>query len=370
MAFPEEKHYLFDFLIDSLNDSGFLEQDLEELASEISFKKASWIEATGLKRILGGHQGTRTYRRRLPDPHVQEYLLHQLKNTSSKGPDTKVAIRILEEYFQDLRSCNLEKLKRELGLEDDEIKIVLTLLSHLKTRPVNPSAAIYQTNSSVLPDFIVMEREDELDVVLYRQRSSSLYISQSWVEMVQHASQNGSMDKAALQYLRNKLSSAQWFVNAVQQRESNMMNIMKSIVDWQYEYFKFGDILLLRPMKLKNIADKVGVDISTVSRLTCNKYAETGFGTILLKDLFTEGIVNKEGNSISNRVIQTIIEEVVGTEDKKRPYTDRQLVSLLATRGTILPAEQWPNAGADIPVAQIGDYGNKTMGIIKKREVT
>jgi RNA polymerase sigma-54 factor len=353
LAFPEEKHYLFDFLIDSLNDSGFLELDLEELASEISFKKASWIEATELEEILAAIKalepigvGCRT---------VQEYLLHQLKNTSSKGPDTKMAIRILEEYFQDLRSCNLEKLKRELGLEDDEIKIVLTLLSHLKTRPVNPSAAIYQTNSSVLPDFIVMEREDELDVVLYRQRSSSLYISQSWVEMVQHASQNGSMDKAARQYLRNKLSSAQWFVNAVQQRESNMMNIMKAIVDWQYEYFKYGDILLLRPMKLKNIADKVGVDISTVSRLTCNKYAETSFGTILLKDLFTEGIVNKEGNSISNRVIQTIIEEVVGTEDKKRPYTDRQLVSLLATRGyniarrTVAKYRELLN----IPVAQI-----------------
>jgi RNA polymerase sigma-54 factor len=353
LAFPEEKHYLFDFLIDSLNDSGFLEQDLEELASEISFKKASWIESTELEEVLAAIKqlepigaGCRT---------VQEYLLYQLKNTSSKGPDAKMAIKILEEHFQDLRSCNLEKLKRELGLEEDEVKIVLTLLSHLKTRPVNPSAAIYQTNSSVLPDFIVMEREDELDVVLYRQRSSSLYISQSWVEMVQHASQNASMDKGARQYLRNKLSSAQWFVNAIQQRESNMMNIMKAIVEWQYEYFKYGDVLLLRPMKLKNIADKVGVDISTVSRLTCNKYAETSFGTILLKDLFTEGIVNKEGNSISNRVIQTIIEEVVGTEDKKRPFTDRQLVMLLATRGyniarrTVAKYRELLN----IPVAQI-----------------
>ncbi|MDP4255156.1 MAG: RNA polymerase factor sigma-54, partial [Bacteroidota bacterium] len=353
MAFPEEKHYLFDFLIDSLNDSGFLEQDLEELASEISFKKASWIEPEQLEEILNAIRelepagvGCRT---------VQEYLLHQLKKMNGKRPDVRMAIRILEGYFQDLRTCNLDKLKRELGLEDDEIKIVLTLLAHLKTRPVSPAAGAYQTNSSILPDFIVMEREDGLDVALYRQRSSTLYISQSWVEMVHHASQNASMDRAAKQYLRNKLSSAQWFVNAIQQRESNMMAIMKAIVDWQYEYFKYGDILLLQPMKLKNIADKVGVDISTVSRLTCNKYAETPFGTILLKDLFTEGIVNKEGNSISNRVIQTIIEEVIRTEDKRKPYTDRQLVTILASRGyniarrTVAKYRELLN----IPVAQI-----------------
>jgi RNA polymerase sigma-54 factor len=353
LAFPEEKHYIFDFLIDSLNDSGFLDQDPEELASEISFKKACWIEPVELEESLAAIRelepngvGCRT---------VQEYLLHQLKKMNGKQPDVKVAIKILENYFQDLRSCNMEKLKKELGLDEEEIKIILTLLSHLKTRPVTPAPPAYQTNSSVLPDFIVMEREDELEVVLYRQRSSSLYISQTWVEMVQQAAHNASMDKAAKQYLRNKLSSAQWFVNAIQQRESNMLNIMRAIVDWQHEYFKYGDILLLRPMKLKNIADKVGVDISTVSRLTCNKYAETAFGTILLKDLFTEGIVNKEGDSISNRVIQTIIAEVIGGENKKTPYTDRQLVSILASRGyniarrTVAKYRELLN----IPIAQI-----------------
>jgi RNA polymerase sigma-54 factor len=180
------------------------------------------------------------------------------------------------------------------------------------------------------------------------------------MEMVQQTSQNNATDKSTRQYLRSKLSSAQWFINAIQQRENNMLKIMRAIVDMQYDYFKYGDILLLKPMKLKDIADKVTVDISTVSRLTCNKYAETPFGTILLKDLFTEGIVNQEGTNISNKVIQNIIGEVIEAEDKKAPYTDRQLVTILAERGysiarrTVAKYRELMN----IPVAQVRGLWN------------
>jgi len=353
LSVPEDKHFLFDFLIDSLNENGFLEQDMDELASEISFSRKTWIEPIELEEILvqikdlePAGAGCR---------NVQEYMLLQLKKMNTKAPDVRVAINLLEEHFQELRGSNLEKLKRQLNLEDDEMKIVLGLLAHLKTRPFSQVATDTQVNPSILPDFIVLDEGDELDVALYRQRSANLHISQSWVEMVQNTTQNNSVEKSARQYLRSKLSSAQWFINAIQQRESNMLKIMKTILAMQYEYFKYGDILLLQPMKLKDIADKVKVDISTVSRLTCNKYAETPFGTVLLKDLFTEGIVNKEGNNISNKVIQSIIGELIRDEDKKNPYTDRQLVSILATRGysiarrTVAKYRELLN----IPVAQI-----------------
>lgn len=353
LEIPEDKHFLLDFLIDSLNENGFLEQDMDELASEISFSKKKWIEPAELEEGLAyigeldpAGAGCRT---------VQEYMLLQLKKMNTKQPDVKMAIQLLENHFQDLRGCNLEKLKRHLGLEDDEIRIVLSLLSHLKTRPFSHVATDSQVNPSILPDFIVLDNGDDVEVALYRQRSSNLHISQSWAEMVQNVSQNSSVEKSAKQYLRSKLSSAQWFINAIQQRESNMLKIMKTIVELQYEYFKYGDILLLHPMKLKDIADKVKVDISTVSRLTCNKYAETPFGTILLKDLFTEGIVNKEGNNISNKVIQSIIEELIQAEDKKAPYTDRQLVAILSTRGYTIARRTVAKYRElmDIPVAQI-----------------
>jgi RNA polymerase sigma-54 factor len=358
LEIPEDKYYLFDFLIDSLNENGFLEQDLDELASEISFKKKVWIEPEELEAALHlirelepGGAGCRS---------VQEFMLLQLKRMHTRRPDVRMAISLLENHFSDLRSCNLDKLRKQLGLEDDEIRIVLNLLAHLSTRPFSPSNNALQANPSILPDFIVIDEGDTLELALYRQRSSNLHISQSWMEMVQQTSQNASMDRSTKQYLRSKLSSAQWFINAIQQRENNMLKIMRAILDMQYEYFKYGDILLLRPMKLKDIADKVKVDISTVSRLTCNKYAETPFGTILLKDLFTEGIVNQEGTNISNKVIQNIISEVIEMEDKKAPYTDRQLVAILAGKGysiarrTVAKYRELMN----IPVAQVRGLWN------------
>jgi RNA polymerase sigma-54 factor len=355
---PEDKYYIFDFLIDSLNEHGFLEQDAEELASEISFKKQIWIEPEELEAALGqirelepAGAGCRS---------AQEFMLFQLKKMNVRRPDVRMAICLLENHFQELRSCSLEKLRKQLGLEDEEIKIVLQLLAHLRSRPFYTEAGSMQADPSILPDFVVVDEGETLGLALYRQRSTNLYISQSWMEMVQQTAQNASVDRSARQYLRSKLSSAQWFINAIQQRENNMLKIMRAIVDLQYEYFKTGDILLLRPMKLKDIADRVKVDISTVSRLTCNKYAETPFGTILLKDLFTEGIVNQEGANISNKVIQNIISEVVASEDKKSPYTDRQLVAILANKGysiarrTVAKYRDLMN----IPVAQVRGLWN------------
>jgi RNA polymerase sigma-54 factor len=169
-------------------------------------------------------------------------------------------------------------------------------------------------------------------VQLYRHRSESLNINSSW-KQVAESKTKVTTDKSALQYLKNKLQSAQWFINAVQQREATMLKIMRAIVDVQNDYFLTGDINRLKPMILKNIAEIVGVDISTVSRITCNKYVETPFGLLLLKDLFTEGIANEKGQVISNKVIQSAIEEVIENEDKHNPYTDQQLVNILSEKG-------------------------------------
>jgi len=355
---PEDKYYLYDFLIDSINENGFLEQDLDELASELSFKRKVWIESDELEGAL--HLIRELEPLGAGCRSLQEYMLLQLTRMNTKRPDVKMAINLLEHHFQDLRSCNLDKLRKQLGLEEDEIRIVLELLAHLRTRPFNPETSAMQANPSILPDFVILDQGDSLELALYRQRSANLHISQSWMEMVQQTAQNATADKSTKQYLRSKLSSAQWFINAIQQRESNMLKIMQAIVDMQFDYFKYGDILMLKPMKLKDIADKVKVDISTVSRLTCNKYAETPFGTILLKDLFTEGIVNQEGTNISNKVIQNIIGEVIQTEDKKTPYTDRQLVAILAEKGyniarrTVAKYRELMN----IPVAQVRGLWN------------
>ena len=239
---------------------------------------------------------------------------------------------LLENHYQDLRNRNMDKIMECLHLEEDELKIILELVSSLKMKPVAEVQEGSTPNAHIIPDFLIVQEGDYLEVSLYNQRSASLFISREWKEIVAD-SQKNRKDAAAAQYLKNKYQSAQWFVSAIRQREGTMLRIMKAIVNMQYDYFREGDVKLLKPMILKNIADKTGVDISTVSRITCNKYVDTPFGMILLKDLFTEGIINEKGEAISNRVIQVAIEDAIEKEDKKNPYTDQQLVVILAKRG-------------------------------------
>lgn len=326
----EHEAELAEYIIDSFTENGLLEQGIEELAEDISFKRNKWIEPNAVAQVLAKIQ--------LLEPvgvgarNIRECLLIQLRRLNNKRPDVRMAVRLLDEHFTDLHNRNMDKIRHHLKIDEEELKIVLQLISKLKMKPVCEQEDAVIVNKNILPDFIVTQTGDLLEVQLYRNRSESLNINTSWKQVAEGTKQV-TTDKSAMQYLKNKLQSAQWFVNAVQQREATMLKIMKAIVHLQYDYFLTGDINLLKPMILKNIAEMVGVDISTVSRITCNKYVETPFGLRLLKDLFTEGIANEKGQVISNKVIQSAIEEVIESEDKHNPYTDQQLVNILSQKG-------------------------------------
>jgi RNA polymerase sigma-54 factor len=321
---------LAEYIIDSLNEHGLLEQTLEELAEDISFKHNKWVEPEEIEVVLLKIQELEPIG--VGARNIRECLLLQLRRFNQKRPDVKTAIRLLENHFTDLHNRNMDKIKNHLKIDDEELKIVLQLIATLKMKPVCEQEDAVNVNQNILPDFMVIQNGEQLEVQLYRHRSESLNINTSWKQMAEGTTQV-TTDKSALQYLKNKLQSAQWFINAVQQREATMLKIMRAIVQLQYNYFLTGDINLLKPMILKNIAEMVGVDISTVSRITCNKYVETHFGLLLLKDLFTEGIANEKGQVISNKVIQSAIEEVIDSEDKHNPYTDQQLVTILSQKG-------------------------------------
>jgi RNA polymerase sigma-54 factor len=326
----ETEIMLAEFVIDSFNDNGIMEQCPDDLAEDISFRMNKWIEADQIIEIIKKIQelepvgvGARS---------IRECLLIQLCRMNTKRPDVKMAIKLLENHFTDLHNRNMDKIKSQLKIDDEEMKIVLKLIASLKMKPICEEQETLIANQNILPDFIISRSGDDIEIQLYRHRSESLNINSTWKQMADSNTQMNT-DKSAVQYLKNKLQSAQWFIHAVQQREATMLKIMKAIVKIQYEYFLTGDINVLKPMILKNVAEMVGVDISTVSRITCNKYAETPFGLILLKDLFTEGIANEKGEVISNRVIQSAIEEVIQNEDKHNPYTDQQLVTILSQKG-------------------------------------
>ena len=316
------------FIIDSLTDEGFLEFSAENLADDYSMKFSKWIEPDTVQRVIAVIQQLEPIG--VATANIKECLCLQLKAMPA-NPDIKLAMCVLENYYHELMHRNFEKIINDLKIEEEDLKEIFHLLSTLKLKPVTATSVTPQTQT-ILPDFLLLEEDDIMQVSLARERSSKLSISSSWKKMV-YDTEKSQTDNRSKQYLKSKLNAAEWFVNAIRQRETTMLKVMEAIVRLQHDYFQEGDITKLKPMILKNVADMVGVDISTVSRITCNKYVQTHFGNVLLKSLFTEGIANHKGEVVSNKVIQKTIEEVIQAEDKKCPYSDQQLVKVLAKRG-------------------------------------
>jgi RNA polymerase sigma-54 factor len=325
----DRQFYMASFLIDSLNDYGLLDQDLSTLAEDYSFNIKKWIEPEELEKVLLIIQTI--------DPpglgarNIRECLLLQLAKKGRMDPDNTIAYRLISDHFDDLNNRQLEKIMMHLKLEEEQLRKILELVASLSLKPVDVETDEAIAKNYIIPDFIISAEDDELEISLARQRSTSITINKGWMENIR--SQCHEKDKAASYYLKSKLQAAEWFISAIVQRENTMLRIMRSIVKWQYDYFRVGDPLLLKPMILRNIAEETGVDISTVSRVTSNKYASTPFGNILLKDLFTEGLPSDSGESVSSRVVQHTLKELIDMEDKKRPFTDHQLVTVLARKG-------------------------------------
>lgn len=324
-----EEIELGEFIIYGLTDEGFLDGTAETVSDDYSLKRLKLVDVSTVEKMVGILQTLEPAG--LACSSIQECLLLQLKRMNTKRPDVKLAIRFLEDFYAELKARNFHKLMEVLSIDEEDIQITLSLLASLKLKPVPKGDGTPVQYDTIIPDFVVTQEDDELHVALYKEKASSLKISSSWKAKVKNSENAG--DQATTKYLSNKLSAAEWFVNAIKQRESTMLKVMKAIVKLQYDYFITGDELQIRPMILKNIADMVGVDISTVSRITCNKYVQTPSGNVLIKNLFNEGIANQEGVAVSVRTVQENIQQLIQQEDKNSPYSDQQIAELLAGRG-------------------------------------
>lgn len=315
------------YLINSLDESGMLELSLEALADDYSFKQYHIVEPSEIEAIRSVIKGL--------EPGgvgcftIKEFLIYQLNKMDQSRPEVMKAICLLEKHPENFNYRNSQKISSLLQIDEKELQHVLKLIRTCKSKPITETDT-NGTHATVIPDFIIRRENDVFEISLYHQRSATLFINQSMTSAV--GKQTGA-PTSAQQYLKSKLAAAQWFVDAIKQREKTMQQVMRVIVSLQAEYFVNGEIACLKPMILKNVADLTGVDISTISRITCNKYADTHIGTIRLKDLFSEGVENEKGENISNRVIQAAIEEVVKNEDIKNPLVDQEIVSVLSLKG-------------------------------------
>lgn len=329
LSLDEKDQTIAEYLIDVLDNHGLMEKNLEEVADDLSFHLMGLVEVATIERLLGLIQTLEPIG--IGCKSVQECLVMQLEKLDQKNPENRTALRLMKTHYNDLMHRQFEKIQHALSIDEEELRIVLNLVGTLKFYPVSENASSFEPKSTIIPDYIVTRFGENIQVNLLTQKANSIFVNQSLYDQL--AQQVTTRDKGAGQYVRSKLAAAQWFVNAVKQREDTMLRIMQCIVQFQREYFQEGDIRTLRPMVLRMVAEESGCDISTVSRITSNKYADTHFGLIYLKDLFSEGIADKKGEIISNKVIQSVIQEAIDAEDKSHPYTDQQLVNILAGKG-------------------------------------
>lgn len=328
LTIPEEDMELAHFLIDVLNDRGMMDKAVEDVADDYSFLKHRLVDPEEIKRVLSLVQTL--------DPvgigsrNVRECLLMQLSRQNTKRPDVACALHLIENCYDELMHRQFEKIQHMLNLDEESLRQVLGFIGGFNFYPATDDATAFEAKNTIIPDYMITRHNDMIQVSLFHARADNMYVNQS---LYRQLSFQSGKDRNVNQYVRSKLQSAEWFVNAVRQRENTMLRIMECIVSLQEDYFTDGDISKLKPMVLRNVAAISGYDISTISRITSNKYADTHFGLVYLKDLFSEGIADKKGAVISNRVIQSVICETIDAEDKKSPFTDQQLTTLLSAKG-------------------------------------
>jgi RNA polymerase sigma-54 factor len=316
------------FLIGCLDDAGFLNRSLLQISDDLLFEMNQNIEENELIDMLKIIQSLEPIG--VGARNLQECLIIQL-NHKEKTKINTLCLEIIENHFQAFTSKNFEKIYRLLNIDEKILKSVYQEIAKLNPKPGAAFSNKDERTNYITPDFLLSINNNEFQLTLNYLYNKKLRASDYYRKMLDDIKKNN--DKEAVKFLTQKIENAEWFANAIKQREQTLMNTMNCILKLQSEFFKSGNEKFLKPMKLLDVAQKINMDISTVSRVTNSKYIETPFGTFLLKDFFSEAYHKEDGTSISTKVIKTHLKEIIENEDKKTPFTDDQLAEKLDELG-------------------------------------
>jgi RNA polymerase sigma-54 factor len=329
-----QKEHLCKYLIGTLDDDGYLRRELVDIVDDLAFSLGIFIEVSELEDALRLIQSM--------DPpgvgarNLQECMLLQL----DRRPDTPVvrtARALVDRYFDELAKRHYSRMMQGLGIDEATLKSALDEIVRINPKPGGSATQGAEPSQVVIPDFLVSVVDGKLELKLNGRNAPELNVSREYKEMLSHYRQAKGFDndqqKEAFTFIKSKIDSAKWFIDAIKQRQQTLLLTMSAIMRYQEEYFLTGDDRKLKPMILKDIADEVGMDISTVSRVASQKYVQTPFGTFLIKRFFSESMTNAEGEEVSTREIKKILEESIGEEDSRDPLTDDALAKLLKDKG-------------------------------------
>ena len=329
-----QKEALCKYLIGTLDDDGYLRRELVDIVDDLAFSLGIFIEVSELEDALRVIQSM--------DPsgvgarNLQECMLLQL-NRRPDTPVVRTARALVDRYFDELAKRHYSRMMQGLGIDEADLKLALEEIGRINPKPGGSATSGSEPSQVVVPDFLVSVVDGKLELKLNGRNAPELNVSREYKEMLSHYRQAKGFDneqqKEAFTFIKSKIDSAKWFIDAIKQRQQTLLLTMSSIMRYQEEYFLTGDDRKLKPMILKDIADEVGMDISTVSRVASQKYVQTPFGTFLIKRFFSESMTNAEGEEVSTREIKKILEESIGDEDSRDPLTDDALAKLLKDKG-------------------------------------
>ncbi|MBK8805317.1 MAG: RNA polymerase factor sigma-54 [Bacteroidales bacterium] len=334
----EEDLLIAKYLIGNIDDDGYLRRDLESIVDDIAFAQNINTTVSKLEDVLMLIQ-------QLDPPGIgardlQECLYLQLLKKQNSIP-IKVARMIMKDCYNEFIKKHYDKILLKLDIEETDLKDAIKEIVKLNPKPGNSSSdpLAKVQNQTIMPDFIIDEVDGELDLSLNSRNVPDLKLSRAYIEMLtdyKDKKAKSKDQKEALQFVKQKIDSAKWFIDAIKQRHQTLLGTMHHIMELQKDFFMSGDETKIKPMILKDIADTTGLDVSTISRVANSKYVQTPFGIYSLKYFFSEGLQTDSGEEVSSREIQKILQDLISDEDKRQPYTDDSLADLLKEKGYII----------------------------------
>lgn len=351
----EQDYEIAQFLVGSVDESGYIRRSLSDITDDLAFTQNVYTTEEDVEKVLKiVHQ---------LDPagvaarNLQECLSIQL-HRKAPNPEVELAIKIVDKAFDQFTKKHYQKLLSKFSITEDQLKNAIEEIEHLNPKPGGSYSGNNRIIEHIVPDFAIKIIDGELELSLNGRNAPELHVSRTYSDMLKgyKASKDKSKSqKDAVLFIKQKLDAAKWFIEAVKQRQQTLFVTMSAIMNYQKDYFLSGDERMLKPMILKDIADGIDMDVSTVSRVANSKYVDTPYGTKLIKEFFSESMINDQGEEVSTREIKKILETVIEEENKKKPLTDDKLAAILKDKGYPIARRTVAKyrEQLDIPVARL-----------------
>jgi RNA polymerase sigma-54 factor len=351
----DDERDIAEFLVGSIDDMGYIRRTIQDIVDDMAFTQAIYTDEATVERILHLVQDLEPAGVGARD--LQECLLLQLKH-KTPSDSIALAIQVIEQQFEAFSKKHYDKLLQKFDINQQQLRKAIDEIEKLNPKPGGSFDGNQKMVEHIVPDFTIRIIDGELELLLNGRNAPELHVSKDYQEMLQSykdTSEKSNAQKDAVQFIKQKLDSAKWFIDAIKQRQETLYVTMNAIMFYQQEYFLDGEETKLRPMILKDIADMVDLDISTVSRVANSKYVDTPYGTKLIKEFFSESMTNDQGEEVSTIEIKNILQQVISEEDKKKPLPDDQLAEILKEKGYPIARRTIAKyrEQLDIPVARL-----------------